>query len=99
MGEGQGWLWEPSFNRSIKVRKGDERLSGDAGLLLFRESDHRLSLTADMAARIRDPRDPDKTRYTAAELLRHLTNRRRSHSDEPRDQPNEPTRLLPTCGY
>lgn len=70
MGEGQGWLWEPSFNRSIKVRQGDARLSGDAGLLLLREVDHRLALTADLAARMHDPRDPDKIRYTAVELLR-----------------------------
>jgi len=70
MGEGQGWLWEPSFNRSIKVRKADERLTGDVGLLLIREADHRLSLTADLARAMHDPRDPQKTRYTMTELLR-----------------------------
>jgi hypothetical protein len=70
MGEGQGWFWEPTFNRSIKVRKSDQRLSGDAGLLLIREADHRLSLTADLAASMHDPRDAQKTRYTLVELLR-----------------------------
>lgn len=70
MGEGQGWLWEPTFNRSIKVRKGDERLTGDAGLLLIRETDHRLSLTTDLAGAMHDPRDPAKTRYSMSELLR-----------------------------
>jgi len=70
MGEGQGWLWEPTFNRSIKVRQRDTRLTGDAGLLLIREADHRLSLTADLAAAMHDPRDPQKTRYSMRELLR-----------------------------
>jgi len=70
MGEGQGWFWEPTFNRSIKVRKSDERLTGDAGLLLIREADHRLSLTADLAGAMHDPRDPAKVRYTMTELLR-----------------------------
>lgn len=70
MGEGQGWFWEPTFNRSIKVRKSDVRLSNDAGLLLIREADHRLSLTADLARAMHDPRDLKKTRYTMTELLR-----------------------------
>lgn len=70
MGEGQGWFWEPSFNRSIKVRRSDERLTGDAGLLLLREADHRLSLTSDLAAAMHDPREAKQVRYTLAELLR-----------------------------
>jgi hypothetical protein len=70
MGERQGCLWQPTFNRSIQVRRKDDRLTGDAGLLLIREGDHRLGLTADLAGRMRDPRDPAKTRYTLTELLR-----------------------------
>ena len=70
MGEAQGCLWEPTFNRAIKVREKDDRLTGDAGLLLIREADHRLGLTASLADQMRDPRDPDKTRYTLTELLR-----------------------------
>jgi len=70
MGEEQGCFWEPTFNRSIKVRLKDDRLTGDAGLLLIREGDHRLGLTASLAAEMRDPRDPDKIRYTLTELLR-----------------------------
>ena len=41
MGEGQEWLFEPTFNRSIKVRQKDQRLTSDAGVLLLREADHR----------------------------------------------------------
>jgi hypothetical protein len=70
MGERQGWLFQPSFNRSVKVRQADERISDNAGALLLREVDHRLGLTADLAAELSDRRDPDRIRYTQVELLR-----------------------------
>ena len=73
MGEHQGWLFEPTFNRSIKLRQADPRITSDAGALLLREVDHRLGLTADLAGGLYDPRDPAYTRYTQTELLRqHL---------------------------
>ena len=73
MGEGQGWLFEPKFNQSIKLRWADDRITSDAGTLLLREADHRLSLTADLAAQLTDDRDPRQVRYTQTELLRqHL---------------------------
>jgi hypothetical protein len=73
MGERHGWLFEPTFNRSIKVRQVDSRITSNAGAVLLREIDHRLSLTADLAAALYDPRDPARTRYTQVELLRqHL---------------------------
>ena len=73
MGERQGWLFEPTFNRSIKLRQADPRISDNAGALLLREVDHRLGLTADLAASLSDPRDPAHSRYTQSELLRqHL---------------------------
>ena len=31
MGERQGWLLEPTFNRSIKLRQADPRISDNAG--------------------------------------------------------------------
>lgn len=73
MGECQGWLFEPTFNRSVKLRQADPRITSDAGALLLREVDHRLGLTADLAAGLYDPRRPDRIRYTHTELLRqHL---------------------------
>jgi len=73
MGERQGWLLEPSFNRSIKVRQADPRISSNAGLVLLREADHRLGLTADLDEQLTDSRDPKTLRYTQVELLRqHL---------------------------
>ena len=52
MGEAKDWLGEPSFNRSIKIQAGDDRLTSDAGTLLLREADHRLGLTASLAERL-----------------------------------------------
>jgi hypothetical protein len=73
MGEGQGWLFEFEFNRSIKLRLADPRISDNAGTLLFREADDRLGLTADLAGKLTDDRDPRQIRYTQTELLRqHL---------------------------
>ena len=73
MGESHGWLFEPTFNRSIKLRQADPRITSDAGALLLREVDHRLGLTADLAGQLSDPRDPRYIRYTQTELLRqHL---------------------------
>jgi len=73
MGEGHGWLFEPTFNRSIKLRQADPRISDNAGTLLIREADHRLGLTADLAGQLSDDRDQRSIRYTQVELLRqHL---------------------------
>lgn len=70
MSEAQRYLFEPTFNRAVKVRRGDERITSDGGVLLLREADHRLSLLADLAARMTDHRSADRVRYTLAELLR-----------------------------
>jgi hypothetical protein len=70
MGESHGWLFEPTFNKSIKLRQADPRITSDAGALLLREVDHCLGLTADLAGQLHDPRDPAHIRYTQAELLR-----------------------------
>ena len=73
MGEAQNhqpWLFEPEFNRAIKVQTTDERITSDAGLLLLREADHRLGLTEHLAAQLVDPRRQDRIRYELVELLR-----------------------------
>ena len=73
MGKSNEWLFEPTFNRSIKLRQADPRVTSDAGALLLREVDHRLGLTADLAAALIDPRNQRFVRYTHPELLReHL---------------------------
>jgi hypothetical protein len=70
VGEGKKMLFEPSFNRAVKVRGGQDRLTSDAGTLLLREADHRLGLTQSLAAQLVDRRDPEHTRYLLVELLR-----------------------------
>ena len=62
MGEGQGWLFEPTFNRSVKVQASDDRITSDGGLLLLREADHRLGTTEWLAQRLADPRRQDLIR-------------------------------------
>ena len=70
MGEGKKPFFEPTFNRSVKVRGGDDRLTSDAGSLLLREADERLDLTQSLAAKLYDRRKPEKIRYQMVELLR-----------------------------
>lgn len=70
MREGQGWLFEPTFNRAIKLRQADPWITSDAGALLLREADLRLGLTADLATQLTDQRNPDRIRYLQVELLR-----------------------------
>ncbi|MBS0260467.1 MAG: IS1380 family transposase [Planctomycetes bacterium] len=70
MGESQGGLFEPSFNRSVKVLTTDDRITSDSGLLLLREADHRLGITEALAQRLHDPRREDRIRYQLVELLR-----------------------------
>ena len=60
----------PTFNRAVKVRNRDERITSNAGALLLREEDHRLGITADLAASLHDPRRQDRIRYRIVELLR-----------------------------
>jgi len=70
MGEAQGTLFEPEFNRAIKVEASEQRITSHAGAVLLRELDHQLGLVESLAQQIADPRDPQKIRYTAVELLR-----------------------------
>lgn len=70
MGEQQSNLFEPQFNRSIKVQGTDQRITSNAGVVLLREADHRLGLVDSIAAGIQDPRRPDRIRYQLNELIR-----------------------------
>jgi hypothetical protein len=70
MGELQEWLFEPTFNRAVKVDGADERITSDGGAVLLREADHRLGITEHLAARLFDPRRQELIRYELVELLR-----------------------------
>jgi len=70
MGEAQGTLFEPQFNRSVKVQTTDHRITSNAGVVLLREAEHRFGLISAIAGNIEDPRRPDRIRYTIDELIR-----------------------------
>ncbi len=70
MGEAQANVFEPDFNRCIKVQAVDQRLTSHAGAILLRDFDHQLGLTESLADQLFDPRRPDRIRYQAVELIR-----------------------------
>jgi hypothetical protein len=70
VGEAQQPVFEPGFNRAVKVQEGDDRLTSDAGVLLLREADHRLALIESLANNLHDARDQELVRYQLPELLR-----------------------------
>ncbi len=70
MGEEEELEFEFTFNRSIKVESREERLTGDAGVMLLRELDERLGLTSSLGASLDDHREQDQIRYSLTELLR-----------------------------
>jgi hypothetical protein len=73
MGECHSWLLEPTFQRAVKVKTTDERLTSDGGVVLLREADHCLGLCEALADQMYDPRRQDLIRYTLLELLRERT--------------------------
>jgi hypothetical protein len=69
MGEVQGPLFQPDFNRSIRVESRSERLSGDAGTLLLRELAEAMGYRRLLHEALTDQRDPDRIRHPFGELL------------------------------
>jgi hypothetical protein len=57
-------------NGSVRVAARGEQLSGNAGALLLREVDDAIGVTAQISARLQDPRDPALVQYSMTELLR-----------------------------
>jgi hypothetical protein len=61
----------PSFDRrKIEANFGGGDVTSDAGVLLLREADRRLGLTAALDAVIPDPRDPLQVTHRQVDLLR-----------------------------
>ena len=54
----------------IRVEVSDAPLTSDAGLLPLRQFDQRIGLTAQFAAALHDPRDPDLIDHTFPEMVR-----------------------------
>lgn len=70
MGEEQGTLFSPEYNRSIQVEARPEKLTSDAGALLMREVMERLGYSGLFAKHLTDPRAVDRVTHPQIELLR-----------------------------
>lgn len=70
MGEEQGTLFSPEYNRSIQVEARPEKLTCDAGALLMRELMERLGYGELLQKHLTDPRNPGQVTHPQAELLR-----------------------------
>src|SRR5206468_1044409 len=58
------------FDTTVVLEPSAGQLSGDAGLLPFRQLDEQLGLTRAFAAVLNDPRDPDLIDHTNLEMVR-----------------------------
>ncbi len=54
----------------IRVEVSDAPLTSDAGLLPLRQFDDRIGLTAQFAAALNDPRDPDRIEHSFRDMVR-----------------------------
>ncbi|HYW06168.1 MAG TPA: IS1380 family transposase [Longimicrobium sp.] len=70
MGEEQGTLFSPEYNRSIRVEARPEKLTSDAGALLMREVMERLGYSELIARHLTDSRVPGRVTHSQAELMR-----------------------------
>ena len=70
MGEKQNQPFQLSFNPSLKVDFQGSRVTSDSGLLLVRELDERLGLSALIAENILDGRRGKNTQLPLPDLLR-----------------------------
>ena len=70
MGEKQNQSFQLSFNPSLRIDFQRSRVTSDGGLLLVRELDERLGLSALIAENIRDDRRGKNTQLPLPDLLR-----------------------------
>ena len=83
MGERQSTLFRPEFNRSIEVEAREERLSGDAGVLVLREVFSSLGMDEFFKRHLIDPRYGPMVTHPQIEMLRtHLLLLAQGHQDQ-----------------
>src|SRR5260370_26733177 len=70
MGEKQNQPFELSFNTSLRVEFQGARVTSDGGLLLVRELDERLGLSALMECHLIDSRRGKNVQLPLSDLLR-----------------------------
>jgi hypothetical protein len=56
--------------RPIQIEVSEAPLTSDAGLLLLRQFDERIGLTAQFAAALNDPRDPELIEHSFLDMVR-----------------------------
>ena len=57
-------------DKAVLVDFDGGRLSSDGGLVLLNDPDDQIGLTRDLAAVLRDPRDPRRVNFTLHDLLK-----------------------------
>jgi hypothetical protein len=60
----------PLEDKAILVAYDGGRLSSEGGLILLSDPDDQIGLTRDLAAILRDPRDPRRVDFTTHDLLK-----------------------------
>ncbi len=73
MGETQNTLFEPEFNRSIKVQTFSQKLTSHAGAVLLREADHQRGLKRIDALALGSENQDDLDRLAHDPALRMAT--------------------------
>jgi len=69
MGDEQTVL-RPTFNGSLRIEGRPERLTGDAGAIVLRETMDRLGMIEWLGERLEDPRNPELITHPLSELMR-----------------------------
>ena len=59
----------PVAGKAVVARFDGGRLSSDGGLLVLREVEQRLRMAERLAARIQDPRDPERCLHTLTDII------------------------------
>ena len=67
----------PVAGKQIVARFDGGRLSYNGGLLVLREIERRLEVADRLAACIDDPRDPESTVHTLADIIRFTRKKRK----------------------
>jgi hypothetical protein len=70
MGEASYYAFAPSFNGSVKIECREDKITGDAGVLILREVMSRLGVDQFLGQRLIDPRVSSQTTHPFLELVR-----------------------------